>query len=43
METYHSTIDKDSWLVLSTSADAFRYLQSQSAIGGAGKTAVPKR
>ena len=35
METYHSTIDKDSWLVLSTSADAFRYLQAQNAVAGA--------
>lgn len=28
METYSSTIDKDSWLVLSTDAAVFRYLQS---------------
>jgi len=41
METYHSTIDKDSWLVLSTSADAFRYLQSQNAAVG-GKAAPAK-
>jgi modulator of FtsH protease HflC len=31
MEAYHSTIDKDSWLVLSTSADLFHYLQSPGA------------
>ena len=42
METYHSTIDKDSWLVLSTSADAFRYLQAQNAVAGA-KAAPAKR
>ena len=42
METYHSTIDKDSWLVLSTSADAFRYLQAQNAVAG-GKAAPAKR
>jgi len=28
METYRATVDKDSWLVLSTDADLFRYLQS---------------
>jgi modulator of FtsH protease HflC len=37
METYRTTIDKDSWLVLSTSADAFRYLQASATQGGAGK------
>jgi membrane protease subunit HflC len=42
METYHSTIDKDSWLVLSTSADAFRYLQAQNAVAGS-KAAPAKR
>ena len=42
METYHSTIDKESWLVLSTSTDAFRYLQSQSA-AGTGKSVIPRR
>jgi modulator of FtsH protease HflC len=36
MDTYRTTIDKDSWLVLSTSADAFRYLQSSAIQGGAG-------
>jgi membrane protease subunit HflC len=34
METYRNTIDKDSWLVLSTSADLYRYLQS-STVGPA--------
>jgi hypothetical protein len=34
METFRTTIDKESWLVLSTSTDAFRYLQSQTAAGG---------
>jgi modulator of FtsH protease HflC len=33
METYRTTIDKDSWLVLSTGADLFRYLQSPGAGG----------
>jgi hypothetical protein len=42
METYQSTIDKNSWLVLSTSADAFRFLQSQSGTGPAGKAASPR-
>jgi membrane protease subunit HflC len=37
METYRATVDKESWLVLSTSADAFRYLQSSAAPAGAGK------
>ena len=31
METYRATIDKDSWLVLSTDAELFRYLQSPNA------------
>ena len=43
METYRSTIDKESWLVLSTSTDVFRYLQSQNAVGNTGKSAVPNR
>jgi modulator of FtsH protease HflC len=42
METYHSAIDKDSWLVLSTTTDVFRYLQSQNATGG-GKSVAPIR
>jgi len=32
METYRSTVDKDSWLVLSTEADLFRYLQSPNTV-----------
>jgi membrane protease subunit HflC len=39
METYRTTVDKDSWLVLSTSADFFRYLQSSGAQGNPGKPA----
>jgi len=31
METYRTAIDKDTWLVLSTNADIFRYMQSPSA------------
>ena len=31
METYRATVDKDSWLVLSTDAELFRYLQSPNA------------
>jgi membrane protease subunit HflC len=34
METYRNTIDKESWLVFSTGADLFRYLQSPGT-GGA--------
>jgi membrane protease subunit HflC len=37
MDTYRSTIDKDTWLVLSTSADLYRYMQSQNASGAPGK------
>jgi modulator of FtsH protease HflC len=33
MDTYRATIDKNSWLMLSTGADLFRYMQSA---GGAG-------
>ena len=36
METYRATIDKDSWLMLSTDADLFRYLQSSKVAGAAG-------
>jgi membrane protease subunit HflC len=39
METYRASIDKESWLVLSTGADAFRYLQSSAVQGAAGKPA----
>ncbi|MBC8132378.1 MAG: protease modulator HflC [Deltaproteobacteria bacterium] len=41
METYRATVDKESWLVLSTEADLFRYLQSPNAIGASGR--APKR
>ncbi len=36
METYRATIDKDSWLMLSTDADVFRYLQSPKAPTASG-------
>jgi membrane protease subunit HflC len=39
METYKTTIDKQSWLVLSTNAEVFRYLQSASAAGAAPRAA----
>ena len=39
METYRATIDKDSWLVLSTDADLFRYLQSPAAVGAPARAA----
>jgi membrane protease subunit HflC len=32
METYRATIDKDSWLMMSTDSDLFRYLQSSKAL-----------
>jgi hypothetical protein len=40
MDMYRATIDKNSWLVLSTNADVFRYLQSA---GGAGPARPTKR
>jgi membrane protease subunit HflC len=40
MDTYRSTIDKDSWLVLSTSADLYRYLQSANAAPATGRSAA---
>ena len=43
METYRATIDKDSWLMLSTDADVFRYLQSsrvQATASGPQKAAA---
>jgi membrane protease subunit HflC len=40
MDTYRATIDKNSWLVMSTSADLFRYLQSA---GGAASQRPAKR
>ena len=39
MEAYRTTVDKDSWLVLSTDADLFRYLQSPNAPGGPARSA----
>jgi len=38
METYRSTVDKDSWLVLSTDADLFRYLQSPNTAAAPGRS-----
>jgi modulator of FtsH protease HflC len=32
MDTYRATIDKDSWLMMSTDSDLFRYLQSSKAL-----------
>jgi modulator of FtsH protease HflC len=40
METYRATVDKDSWLMLSTDADFFRYFQSPNA--GAASQRPPK-
>ncbi|MEO8183099.1 MAG: protease modulator HflC [Deltaproteobacteria bacterium] len=37
METYRTGIDKDSWLVLSTNARLFRYLQSPNAAAESSK------
>ena len=39
METNKTTIDKQSWLMLSTGADVFRYLQSANAGGPAPRAA----
>jgi len=41
MDTYRAGVDKDSWLVLSTDADLFHYLQSPNAGGPARKSARP--
>jgi membrane protease subunit HflC len=38
METYRGTLDKNSWLVLSTNADLFRYLQSPAGAAAPGKS-----
>ncbi len=38
MDTYRATVDKNSWLVLSTSADLFKYMQS---VGG-GVVGAPR-
>ena len=37
MDAYRATVDKNSWLVLSTGADLFRYMQSAS-----GASSVPR-
>jgi membrane protease subunit HflC len=36
MDTYRATVDKNSWLVLSTSADIFKYMQTVGGGGGGG-------
>jgi hypothetical protein len=41
MDTYRATVDKQSWLMLSTGADLYRYLQSPS--GAAAPTRAPRR
>jgi membrane protease subunit HflC len=41
MDTYKATIDKNSWLVLSTGADIFRYMQSVGGGGGGGGVHAP--
>lgn len=41
METYRATVDKDSWLVLSTDAELFRYLQSPTGKAASGGSAKP--
>ena len=38
MDTYRAVVDKQSWLVLSTGADLFRYMQSASGGAGAGSS-----
>jgi len=43
METYRATIDKDSWLILSTDADVFRYLQSSKAVDAPGSQKAAAR
>jgi membrane protease subunit HflC len=39
METYRGTVDGQSWLVLSTSADMWKYMQSSAVQGGSAKAA----
>ncbi len=46
MDTYKAIVDKNSWLVLSTGADIFKYMQSVGGGGGGGGHAPahpPKR
>jgi hypothetical protein len=38
MDTYKTTIDKESWLVLSTDAELFRYLQAPNATATARRS-----
>jgi modulator of FtsH protease HflC len=40
MDTYKATVDKNSWLVLSTNADIYKYIQSA---GGGGRAPAPAR
>ncbi len=40
LATYRDTIDKDTWLLLSTDAEAFRYLKSAQGGAGAGGRAA---
>ena len=42
MDTYKATIDKNSWLVLSTNADIYKYIQSAGG-GGGGRAPAPAR
>ena len=41
MDTYRATVDKNSWLVLSTSADIYKYMQTVGGGGGGGGHAAP--
>ena len=43
MDTYKATIDQNSWLVLSTGADIFKYMQSVGGGGGGGGVHAPAR
>ena len=43
MDTYKAIIDKNSWLVLSTGADIFKYMQSVGGGGGGGGVHAPAR
>jgi membrane protease subunit HflC len=41
MDTYKSTVDKNSWLVLSTSSDIYKYMQSVGGPGAGPGRAAP--
>src|SRR5262245_4256811 len=41
MDTYRATVDKNSWLVLSTSADIYKYMQTVGGGGGGGGARAP--